>query len=80
MIYTSIMLSLMAFFAMFCTLFNNFENSYRYFCSKELPKRHDNYNNFIEVSNVFSTFVLMEDNVNNQTNIANRTQIIKNPN
>ena len=65
---------------MFRTVFNNFEKRYKYFCSKELPKRHDNYNNFIEVSNVFSTFVLMEDNVNNQTNIANRTQIIKNPN
>ena len=32
------------------------------------------------MSNVFSTDVLIEDTVNKQTNIANRTQIIKNPN
>ena len=31
------------------------------------------------VPNVFSTVVLIEDTVNKQTNIANRTQIIKNP-
>ena len=36
--------------------------------------------NFIWVSNVFSTVVLIEDTVNKQTNIANRAQISKNPN
>ena len=42
---------------------------------KTKPKK-----NFIWVSNVFSIVVLIEDTVNKQTNIANRTQIIKNPN
>jgi len=32
------------------------------------------------LSNVFSTVVLIENTVNKQTNIANRTQLIKNPN
>ena len=37
-------------------------------------------NNLIKVSNEFSTVVLFEDTVNKQTNIVNRTGIIKNPN
>lgn len=40
----------------------------------------NSFGNFILVSNVFSTVVLIEDTVNKQTNITNRTQFIKNPN
>ena len=43
-------------------------------------KSDNNDDNFISVSNVFSTVVLIEDTLNKQTNIANRTQIIKKPN
>ena len=39
-IYTSLTCALMAFFAMFCTVFNLYEKRYRCFHWKELPKRH----------------------------------------